>query len=427
MKVLIISHNCFSTYTNMGKTFCSLFSRFPKEELCQLYIYPSMPDVDVCGSYYRVTDKEVLKALPLLRAPGGALDMDALEFGNSQAFEDPADAAVYKNKSNTTPAVRLLRDTMWKLSRWDSPALRRWVEQEKPTCIFLAPGYAKFIYDIALKLSREYRLPLVTYICDDYYFVKEPGTPLGDLQLSLLRRKTDRLMGNSCHLVAICQEIQDCYQDRFGIPASVIMTGSELEPHPPQPRNGNGVVLSYLGNIRLNRSRSLAAIGRELDRLSGVFLDIYTAEQDPDILKEFEGIRSIRLRGYVSGEAFRQVFENSDFLVHAEAFDEDTVDLVKHSVSTKIADCLASGVPLVAYGPGGIASMEHLRRNGCAFTATSPEELGPMLEAALGDPSARDRVLENARRTALKFHDQQANSQRLYELLRQVSDGGRDA
>lgn len=41
MKVLLISHNSISTYQNMGKTFLSLFNCFQKEELCQLYIYPS--------------------------------------------------------------------------------------------------------------------------------------------------------------------------------------------------------------------------------------------------------------------------------------------------------------------------------------------------------------------------------------------------
>ena len=46
MKVLIISHNPISNQSNMGKTFLSLFSQFDKEELCQLYIYPVIPNED---------------------------------------------------------------------------------------------------------------------------------------------------------------------------------------------------------------------------------------------------------------------------------------------------------------------------------------------------------------------------------------------
>lgn len=53
MKVLLLSHNPVTTYNNMGKTFLSLFSAFRPEELCQLYLYPAVPDTACCGSYYR--------------------------------------------------------------------------------------------------------------------------------------------------------------------------------------------------------------------------------------------------------------------------------------------------------------------------------------------------------------------------------------
>ena len=62
MKVLLISHNPITTYQSMGKTFLSLFTEFKKEELCQLYIYPTLPDVVVCNSYYRITDRNVLQS-----------------------------------------------------------------------------------------------------------------------------------------------------------------------------------------------------------------------------------------------------------------------------------------------------------------------------------------------------------------------------
>ena len=62
MKVLIISHNPITTYQNMGKTLLSLFCEFDKSELCQLYCYPTIPDISVCESYYRVTDRDILNS-----------------------------------------------------------------------------------------------------------------------------------------------------------------------------------------------------------------------------------------------------------------------------------------------------------------------------------------------------------------------------
>ena len=56
LKVLIISHNPIMTCDSMGKTMQTLFSAFSPDELCQFYIYPSLPDVRACGSFYRMTD-----------------------------------------------------------------------------------------------------------------------------------------------------------------------------------------------------------------------------------------------------------------------------------------------------------------------------------------------------------------------------------
>ena len=54
-----------------------------------------------------------------------------------------------------------------------------------------------------------------------------------------------------------------------------------------------------------------------------------------------------------------------------EAFDKENRDRVRYSVSTKIIESLASGRPLLAYGPEDVASMAYLRRNDCAALACS--------------------------------------------------------
>lgn len=426
MKVLIISHTCFSTYNNMGKTFCALFSQFASEELCQLYIYPSYPDVDICRSYYRVTDKEILGSYFRLHAPGGPVADACLQVGKPAAFARAADASIYQRRSNSAPSVRLLRDAMWKFSRWYTPQLRRWLDQEKPTCIFLAPGYAKLIYDIALKISREYGLPIVTYICDDYYFVKRPDTLAGRLQLRLLRRKMDRLMAQTRHLVAICEEIRDVYTERFGTDATVIMTGAAQRERVRHQDHDGEIRISYFGALRPNRECALSQFGQALDACNArhgmnCFLDVYTAEAEQTILSALEGIRSIRLHGFVSGEEHQNALQGTDFLLHAEAFDAESRELVRRSISTKIADSLASGIPLLAYGPEDIASMQHLIRNNCAFVAVSQQELGSMLETALFCPQTREEIVENALRAAGKYHDLQKNSLRLHALVQCVT------
>ena len=437
LKILIISHNCFSTHQSMGKTFLSLFSEFSKDEVCQLYIYPTVPDVDACSSYYRITDREALRGLCPWARIGGELDKSRIVPTEHSLFENQNDRAFYGQKQNSSAARRLMRDAVWKMSHWFNPSLRAWLEREKPTCIFLAPGYAKLIYDIALRISRYCGIPIVAYICDDYYFVQKPAGLMGRIQLRALRKKMDRTLYAAKALVTISCEAGERYGSYFGVPATTVMTGASWEPRTVGAESiatdgRQDLRLGYFGNVGGNRYKSLAEMGRELDRINEETgrrheLVIHTSVIPSEVAAELKTAHSIREEGSVTGEAFREAFVGMDLMVHTEPSDAEFADLVKDSVSTKIADSLASGIPLVAYGPKGIASMEHLIRNDCAFTATDSTQLGAVLRLALGDGEARYRVGQNAVKTAAEWHDSPKNSRLLRELLEkyQAQGGGK--
>lgn len=418
MKILIISHNALSTYNNMGKTLLSLFSAFPREQLCQLFVHPAPPDALACESYYRITDKQVLKGVMTFSVPGSVLTEDA------SATHAPAEANANQAVGRTKPLARIGRDALWKLSRWHSAPLKAWLDRENPSCIFLAPGYAKFIYDIALKISKERNIPIVTYICDDYYFVKTPKGPLARYQHWLLRRKMDTLFGKTAHVVGICREILAPYTEKFGVAGTEIMTGASFRAQRRPEHGGAGAVFCYFGNIGCNRYLNLAHFGKVLDEINRETgkshrLEIYTGEHREEILEHFRDVQSVTVSGFIAPEAVREKTLAADFVVHTEAFDPESIDLVKNSVSTKIADSLACGIPLVAYGPAEVASMAHLIRHDCAFIATSPEQLRSVLDKALSDGHFQ-ALVDNAQAAAADHHDARANSLKLQEILQKV-------
>lgn len=387
-----------------------------------MYIYPTVPDVDVCSSYYRVTDKDVLDSILKFKKPGGELDKSKIASAKKELFENGEDAKLYKKQGKKDPFKRLMRDAMWSLSRWYTKDLEAWLEREAPTAIFLSPGYAKFIYDIALKISKKLNIPIVTYICDDYYFVETPKTLVGKLQLALLRKKTKVLMKKSEHLIAICDDIKQLYEEEFGINASVLMTGTTTGLSDGAQISERPNSICYFGNISCRRYVSLAEIGRALDKLNrekgrAYELKIYTGEKNPDVLSTFDTIASVRLCGFISGKEFEDTLRASDMLLHTEAFDKASIDLVKHSVSTKIADSLASGIPLFAYGPAEVASMKHLIKHDAAIVCTSPEELEKTLSEAFDDADLRRRAAENGLETARKYHDAAKNSREIKTLF----------
>lgn len=423
MKVLLISHNPISDQSNMGKTFLSLFSKFDREELCQLYIYPVIPNAHRCASYYRITDKDALRSVFRLRKAGGEVPAQRIS-ENQGLYEKAGDQAFYKNRKNKSALRRLLRDALWTLAPWYSRDLRAWLERENPECIFVAPGVAKFLYDFAIRIGKERNIPVVTYICDEYYFVKQPEQLLDRLRLKLLQRKMEALMGATSHLVVISQELKEAYGSRFGLDTTVLMTGAAALAETPKTVTA-AENLCYFGNVRCNRFVPLGQIGRALDRINREAgtqyrLKIYSAEQDPRILDTFRDIASVELQGFVSGEAFERAFREADLLLHTEAFDDASMEFTQHSVSTKIADSLASGIALFAYGPAEISSMAHLLRNRCAIAVTDPEKLEDTLKNALSDGQLREQTAGLALSAARAYHDTDKNSSLLRQILEQA-------
>ncbi len=427
MKVLIISHTPISTDEAMGKTFVSLFKDFEKEEICQFFIHPSMPNIDYCNSYFRITDKDVLKSyFRFFKVNSKEILSSEIDTKKRSLFEDSNDEAFYKNPKNKNSFRILLRDLMWKMSRWYTKELDEWVKREKPTCIFVAPGNAKFIYDVTIKVSQKFNLPIVTYICDENYFVNNINNFLDKLRLKLIVKKTQQLMKRTSHIVTICDTLTQLYSKEFQKPTTTLMTGSSFVVSDKIYNTNEVKNINFMGNIGCNRYLSLADIGEVLEKINHEYnkefsLNIYTDVKNEDMLSHLRKIKTIKLHGHITGEEFSKVFHSSDVLIHTEAFDRQSIDLVKNSVSTKIADSLASGILLFAYGPEQVASMKHLIDNNCAVTSTDKEELYNGLKTALFDFDCKNEVLENALKTAEKFHDTEKVSRSLYEICKELS------
>lgn len=423
MKVLIISHNPMSTKNSIGKTLLSLFSTFKKEELCQLYIHTGAPEKDVCTSFFRVTDKDALKGVLTGRVHGGTVTV--LEQEAAQAVPTASASfqkRTYGSEKNREPHRELLRDLMWASAHWYNQALRKWIEAQKPTCIFVAIGSGKFLYNMALRISADYHLPIYTYVCDDFYSMDAPKTPLGPLWKSSLVKKSDELFAHTKTIVSICEPLSSFYAKTFHKPAVTIMTGTNFSVAKAPVQKKEVKMLRYFGKLTLNRYKSLAEIGAALDAVNQenhtqYKMQIYCGILTDRMKEAFSDIHSVEFFDFISGEEFKNTFFSSDALLHVEAFDAVSKDRVKNSVSTKIADSLASGIPLFAYGPSDIASMQHLQKNGCGCVVTNSADLKAKLSAFLTDAEQRLQISENAIQTAQKYHNPQKVSEELYQLL----------
>lgn len=134
-------------------------------------------------------------------------------------------------------------------------------------------------------------------------------------------------------------------------------------------RSGDAVRFVYVGGLHLGRAECLAEIASVLQGLKNegcpVAFDVYAPEHDADSATRLEAIGDVvAYRGSVRPEAVGNVLSESDIAVHVESFSSECAEYTRLSVSTKIPQYFAAGIPVLAYGPSGLASCRYVRSSG---------------------------------------------------------------
>lgn len=404
MRILIVSHNTLSRNSNMGRTMLSYFRDQAEDEYAQFYIHSEIPtDGTLCRNYYRFTDRDAIRSLNPLISCGRSFGEADIQKDRIVARTDTGfTAKVYQFGRKRTGGIRLARNLLWKLSRWETKQLWDWVDDFGPDVIFFASGDYGFMYDVARRMAEHTGKPLAVACVDDYYLHnRNEGSLLGRLEHKLFLKTVRKTMAWADCIFTICESLKEQYASLFPKPCHVLHTAATVSEGETLPCSGN---VSYLGNLGLGRAGELVTIGRTLKEM-GRRVDVYSGERNLEILKVLTEENGIRFHGAVSAEEVGNIMASSLAVIHTESFDPKMQDITRYSVSTKIADSLMNGPAILAYGPRGIASIDYLQENRAAYVISDPDDLAKGLTEFLSDEALRSEIVANARALAKQNHD----------------------
>lgn len=137
-------------------------------------------------------------------------------------------------------------------------------------------------------------------------------------------------------------------------------------------------LIIYAGNLGHGRAEQLISLGRALKKIGFPGLDhinVYSGEIRTEITGRLTDENGINFCGRVTAEKVQELMLSSKYVVHTESFDETLKKRVKYSLSTKIADCLASGACIIAFGPKEVASISYLEKDKAACVISDEASL----------------------------------------------------
>jgi Protein of unknown function DUF115 len=308
-----------------------------------------------------------------------------------------------------------------------------WCRSFDPDVVYFRPhDHPRYFHELALRAIDALGVPLCTHLMDDWPARAGAGRLFGSDSLT---RRLPRLLERSAVRLSICEAMSSAFEARYGLRFRAIANG--VEPAVWQALDGERtrraatepLLIRYVGGLADDMGlRSLLDVAEVVDKLRkeiGVRLEIHTtrtwkAKADA-VFKRSRGV-SVHEAG-ISEEGYRRLLIGCHLLLIAYNFDARSIAYVRYSMANKMPECLASGVPVMAYGPMAIATVAYLAEHRVAEVVTTRDPA--LLESALrrftGDPDYGRTLGARGRTFAFERHPVKAVRERLHASLSEAA------
>lgn len=398
-RLLIISHNIIDESNNVGKTVISLLAKWPSKNVYSIYLRNEVLETMFPQESFMISDKDVLN--PTLKRSKECGRIIPTHPNETKSENKKA----YRFGNKRYPIVSLVRDDIWHLGKWKTEALSKWVKHINPDIILFIPNDYILAFEIAVYVKTITHKPMVTFFTDDAFYFGQRIIGIELLRRKRLRKIGEKIVKASKQIFVASDLMRKEYRKYFSKDSILIGNCVELSKLDSiKTFQNRELVFSYIGNLHSNRWKNLIDIGMTLDEISGhtvekAVINIYTASDlSKDILKKIQSVSSLNMKGSIRPNAVRKIQETSDALLHIEAFDEKSKRSTRLSMSTKIYEYMARNIPIFAYGPDDISSIQFLQDNNFAKVCTTKSNLKEDLMSFLQNAQHR-------KNTAIKAYD----------------------
>lgn len=425
IKILIVSSTPWDDNNSFGNSFSNIFGGNPNYEIANIYLQEGLPNTSVCSKFFQISERTLIKRLLRPSTPIG------IETFNTPGVKNTDSAMMKKAKILRWQVLFWVRDAIWASGRWHSKSLDDFIKDFNPDLIVQPVFYEYYVNRIGLYAQRLSGVPMVGYISDDNYTLKQFSlSPLYWIDRLIKRRYVKKVI-DRCRLLYVITETQRKeYDGIFGEKCRVLFKGGDFERQPDY-NPGHPVKFVYTGNLGSGRWKTLAniaaAIQRHNGRGSGVkaCMEIYSGTPLPaKALARLDLAGASEFKGRVDVSMIPEIQASADVLVHVEPFGLSERYTARLSFSTKIVDYMAAGRAILGVGWEKTGGIEYLAENSAAAIITDPDRMDAEIERLIDDADYRKRLADKAFALGCKNHRLDEIREYLYKGLTKIAYEG---
>lgn len=410
MKVLVLSDTPWSYDNSFGNSFSNIFEGISDIEVANIACRPGKPTSPIVKRYYQITEKSLIKNLVNKSVPSGkelVLDSENTE----ETFTTNIKGVTF-GKQRRWQILFWARDLIWKFGRWKSQNLKDFIDDFEPDIIFQPVYFSSYLNDIVSFIKEYANVPMVGYISDDCYTLKQFSlSPLYWIDRLYKRRKVKKTI-EQCELLYVISDVQkEEYEKIFTPPCKVLTKCADFSDNrkPAFKESEDIIKMIYAGNVSKGRYEILAELTKAIEKINSdskkYELNIYTLSPLTDKQKEKLSTQAVSLHPPVSYSEIREIQKATDILIHVEGFSLKEKLAVHQSFSTKIVDYLETNRCIFAIGDDYCSSIQYFLKNGCGAVATNKSEIVTELERLYNNRDLLKQYADKAWESGKRNHD----------------------
>ena len=361
-------------------TTLNLFSRWPKANMfCASPIRSSF--YSDFNQYYYMGNKEIS-----LMKPFSYLEkVPSSEILSSHISTDSGKLSLLRRlyKSVGIPVMRWLDLYENRMTIHLSDSFKSWIRNIRPDVIYTSAGdteFAKFI----LSVKKEFpEIPLVIHTFDDW---SKPYHKLINYKRHL--RYAEGLMldcfKNADYLMCSSDFLKTDFSKKYNLEFHTFPNPVSLDSYfnddVSTAEGHDSLRIKYIGKVSVHNAVALKNMQTAVmlfNKSHGhkpLVFDIYTQTNILDCRRfGIYDCDCVRINAPVPNAQIPMIIKASDILFLPISVSPEVARFTKYSMSTKMGEYLASGVPVIYCGPKGIAMSEFVGSNNCAYNINSDE------------------------------------------------------
>ncbi len=418
MKVLVITDALWRNDNGVGNSYSNIFNNIEEIEIANICLSGGNSKNDISKKCFQISEGSLIANLKNKKNPSGRVE----EFEDGGKEEKEESKIMTAIKRSRLQIFFWIRNLIWKLGRWKSKELKKFIDDFKPDLIFAQVQDKIYLNNIITFVQKYTGKPLFLYAWDDVYSLKQfSWSPLFWIDRFFQRSSIRRLVKRCKILYTISEEQRIEYNKTLKVETKLLYKGYDFIADTTEKEETNSPIkILYTGNLYSGRYGTIKRFCEDLQSINQdkqiAELDIYSATALTDKQKEGLNIKnSSRFLGKVSEEKVQELQKSADVLLHIEPFSLKGSLLCRLSFSTKLVDYFYNKKCIFAIGHKRCSSIKYLKRYDASIVVDNLKDIKGELERLLHHPELLTQYREKAWKCGYNNHQISSIQQGLLE------------